>query len=73
MRAVLVAGGHNMLRQSRMGQVEGAVRIGKNAGVFRRRDLKGRMAHPFHRYRRGGAGGRTVDSALDHIELVTEG
>ena len=73
-RAMLVAGGHDVLRQSRMRQIEGAVRVGKDTRVFRRRDLKGRMTHPFHRYRRGCVGGRTVNATLlNYIEFVTKG
>src|SRR5215467_12700339 len=46
-RAMLMAGGDDMLGQGGPRQVKGAVGIGQHSGSLGRSDLKGRVAEPF--------------------------
>ena len=71
-RCVLMAGGDDVLRQSGAGQVEGAVRIGKDSSSLGRGDLKGRVAHPFHFNWRRSSGRNPHESALYDFQLVAE-
>ena len=71
-RSMLMAGGDNVLWQSGTGQVEGAVRIGKDSSSFGRGDLKGRVAHPFHFNRCGSSRRNPQELTLYDFQFVTE-
>jgi len=71
---MLVAGGHDVLRQVGCGRSKAPCGSGKDARVFRRRDLKGRMTHPFHPLpaRLALAGPHGKRDLLNYIEFVTK-
>src|SRR5688572_5310191 len=71
-RAVLVAGGDDVLRQSGARQVERAVRIGKDSSSFRRCDLKGRVAEPLKQDRSGTSGGNPQKSDRYDFQVVAK-
>jgi hypothetical protein len=69
---MLMAGGDDVLWQSGTGQVEGAVRVGKNSSSLGRGDLKGRVAHPFHFNRCRSSGRNPQEWTLYDLQFVTE-
>jgi len=69
---MLVAGGNDVLRERRPGQVKGAMRIREYSGPFRRSDLKSRVAEPFDHDRGRAVGSDSKDFPLDHFELMAK-
>jgi hypothetical protein len=71
-RAMLVAGGDDMLRQRRARQIERAVRIGEDSRSLRRGDLKSRVAQPLDQDRGRSARRHPHEATLRDVEFVTK-
>jgi hypothetical protein len=67
-----MAGGDNVLGQSGMGQIECAVRIGKDPGSFGRCDLEGGVAEPFDQNRSGTSDGHPQKSTLYDFQIMAK-
>lgn len=70
--AVAMAGGNDMLRQGRAGQIESAVWISEDARALRRSDLKCGVAQPFERQWLRRRRGRFINSSSDDLDFVAK-